>query len=165
MIFDNSVFSEDFDFVLLFGDEVLNEAGFDIINNNDKKAPGTIRIRNKYESSNGEGQRANGDNYSIKVSISPKAKMADLVPVQYNPETGEIYDKAKSNGKDPLAQLGKDRSKIVKYMQNFVNDNLPYLNAYYDENRQDKLSDIKAKIISNSVGKKYNKHFDVREEW
>ena len=42
-------------------------------------------------------------------------------------------------------------------MQNFVNDNLPYLNTYFENTDEDILNDMERKIKANSKGKKYRK--------
>ena len=166
-IINNSNLDEDYDFILVFGDEIINEKGFTIDDIQGKKAPKQIRIRNNMEAHD-DKMRKNGEFYSIKVSIGPQGndkKKNNLIPFQYDPKTGKVYSEPKKNGNNPLKELGKDETKIINYMQNFVNDNLPYLNTYFENTDEDILNDMERKIKANSKGKKYSKgHFEVREE-
>lgn len=104
---------DDYNFILVFGDEIINEKGFTIDDIQGKKAPKQIRIRNNMEAHD-DKMRKNGEFYSIKVSIGPQGndKKNTLIPFQYDPKTGKVYSEPKKNGNNPLKELGKDETKI-----------------------------------------------------
>ena len=157
MIFNLENINDDHDFVLVFGDTAIDEAGFNFNNPKSKKDKfkdsskfniGTIRIRNKYEASNVTGERNHG--VSIKVVFD---KDKGSTPVVFDRTTGDIIFKNTGND-DDLSKI--DKSK-VNYIQNFIYANLGDIVNYYETNDVEELEKYKNNILSNSVGKSFKK--------
>ena len=156
MIFSSKDFEKDYNFVLLFGNDILNEAGFEFNEkgNSDENRLvgykfGTIRIRNKCETSNGTTERNHG--LSIKVDFNKDLKDT---PVPINRKTGDIIRKKN----DALSKV-KD-SKQINYIQNFIYANLDDIVGYYDTDDENKLKYYKNNILNNSLGKSFKKRID-----
>ncbi len=154
MVFNLEMFKEDYDFILLFKNDNINEAAFKFNNKNsksdrfkdaDKIDIGTIRIRNKYESHNVTGQKEDG--LSIKVTFDNDNKM---IPVPIDRSTGDII--RKSN--DALVPINQ---KKINYIQNFIYANLDDIINYFETNDENELERYKNNILTNSVGKSFKK--------
>ena len=153
MIFDSTLIEEDYDFILLFDNELINEAAFKFNGKHDKNkfkdatkcGIGNIRIRNKYESSNITNERNHG--LSLKVTFD-KDNVDIEIPIDR--KTGDIIRK-------PNDSLNNIPMKKINYIQNFIYANIDDIVGYYQTNNDTELNIFKNNILNNSVGRSFKK--------